>query len=103
MLLTEPKNSKIVKPNLKLIDVKKLSKSGANYQGLFEITLGSDAIAPFVVLDFKQNSGIRAQFLENGFFVFDGKKTIQMETNSQTLTEQQIKDNLTFKTLTDVV
>ena len=100
MLLTEPKNSKLVKPNIKLIDVKKTSTE-VNDKTAFELSLSSETVAPFVVLDFKANSGIRAQFLENGFFIFDGKKTIQMLTESK-ITEKDIKDNLTIKTLTDV-
>ena len=99
MLLTEPKNSRIVAPKLKLIDVKKTSTHGTQE---FEITLSSEAVAPFVVLDFKLNSTLKGQFLDNGFFIFDGKKTVVFKTN-QNISEQQIKDNLIFKTLTDVV
>ena len=101
MLLTEPKNSRIVAPNLRLVDVKKNSIHDKQTQE-FAITLSSEAVAPFVVLDFKLHSGLKGQFLENGFFIFDGKKTIVFETN-QNLSEQQIKDNLIYKTLTDIV
>ncbi|CAG2176241.1 unnamed protein product, partial [Oppiella nova] len=71
-----------------------------NDKTVFELSLSSETVAPFVVLDFKANSGIRAQFLENGFFIFSGKKTIKMQTESK-ITEKDIKDNLTIKTLTD--
>ncbi|CAG2110569.1 unnamed protein product [Medioppia subpectinata] len=67
-----------------------------------KITLSSKAIAAFVVMDFKPKSGIRGQFMENGFFIFDGKKTIELQTESN-VSENNIKDNLTFKTLTDIV
>ncbi|CAG2112009.1 unnamed protein product, partial [Medioppia subpectinata] len=54
MLLTEPKNSKLVKPELKLIEVKKKSVSESNDNNhVFEITLSSQSIAAFVVMDFK--------------------------------------------------
>jgi len=100
LLLTEPKNSKIVKPNIKVVEVKKGNR--VDNKNVFDITLSAQAIAPFVGLDFKLNSGIKGQFIENGFFIFDGKKTIKFETISD-ITEQQIKDNLIVKTLTDVV
>ena len=99
-LLTQPKNSKIVKPNLKVVAVKKRTQKVDN-RNIFDIQLSTEAVAPFVVLDFKYDSKISGQFPNNGFFVFDTHKNITFETES-TLTEQQIKDNLVIKTLTDV-
>ncbi|CAG2176894.1 unnamed protein product, partial [Oppiella nova] len=101
LLLAEPKNSKIVNPNLKLVSVVKRDKPVDN-KHVFDITLSAEAVAPFVAMDFKRNSGIRGNFPENGFFIFDHQKTITFVTKSN-VTEQQISDNLTFKTLTDVV
>ncbi|XP_054164237.1 beta-mannosidase-like [Oppia nitens] len=101
MLLNEPKNSKLVKPNIKLVSVKRKSHLDDKQQ-VFDITLSSEAIAPFVGLDFKLKSGIKGNFIENGFFIFDGMKTITFETKSN-VTEKQIKDNLLFKTVTDVL
>ena len=98
MLLTEPKKSRIVAPNIEVVDIKKKSNDGKQ----FEITLSAKAVAPFVVLDFKLGSGISGQFLENGFFIFNGKRSVEFETK-QNLNEKQIKDNLIFKTLTDIV
>ena len=83
-----------------MVEVKKGSNDDKD-KHVFEITLSSEAIAPFVVMDFKLNSGIKGQFIENGFFIFDGKKTIKFQTNTN-INEQQIKDNLTVKTVTDV-
>lgn len=102
LLLTEPKKSRLEDPNLKLLAVKKRPNIEGQSQQQFDITLTAETVAPFVVLDFKLNSEIFGQFLENGFFVFEGKKTIVFETK-QNLTENQIRDNLTLKTLTDVV
>ncbi|CAG2174524.1 unnamed protein product [Oppiella nova] len=45
MLLTEPKNSKLVKPNIKLIDVKKTSTK-VNDKTVFELSLSSETVAP---------------------------------------------------------
>ena len=99
MLLSEPKNSKLIKPNIKVVDVKQ--EESVDDRQTFLITLSSEAIAPFVRMDFKNGSEIKGQFLQNGFFIFDGQKTILLETKSN-ITEKQIKDNLTFKTVTDV-
>ncbi|CAG2179179.1 unnamed protein product, partial [Oppiella nova] len=44
MLLTEPKNSKLVKPNIKLIDVKKTSTE-VNDKTVFELSLSSETVA----------------------------------------------------------
>ena len=96
MLLTESKNSVLVKPKLKVDNVKELQF------GHYSITLSSESIAPFVLLDFKLGSGIRGQFRENGFFVFDGQKTITFVSDMK-LSEQQIKQNLVIKTVTDVI
>ncbi len=100
MLLSEPKNSKIVKANVKLVDVK--PKSNENNRYVYDIVLSSEAVAPFVSLDFKLNSKIMGQFTHNGLFMFESPRTIQFMTKSN-LTAQQIKDNLTIKTLTDIV
>ena len=100
MLLSEPKNSKLVKPNLKVEGVHQRKDIGK--EKAFVITLSSKAVAPFVWLDFKKNSGIKGQFIENGFFVFSDKRDVLFETN-ETLTEQHIKDNLIIKTVTDVL
>ncbi|XP_054161783.1 beta-mannosidase-like [Oppia nitens] len=99
MLLTEPKNSKLIKPNIKVLDVK---KGGINDK-TFIISLSSETIAPFVLLDFRPNSEISGQFMENGFFIFDGQKSIIFKSNSQLISEQQIKDKLIVKTVTDVI
>jgi hypothetical protein len=100
MLLAEPKNSALVKPNLKVNKV--TIEPTAEGRHVYLIDLTADAIAPFVLLDFKVGSGLRGQFVENGFFVFDGQKTIRL-VSDLTLTEKQIKDNLVIKTVTDVV
>ena len=100
MLLTDPKNSTIVKPNIKVVEVKKGNR--VDNKNVFDITLSAQAVAPFVGLDFKLNSGIKGQFIENGFFIFDGKKTVKFETTSN-VSETQIKDNLLIKTLTDII
>lgn len=99
-LLTEPKDSKISDPKLKVISVKKRSERVDN-RNVFDIELSAESIAPFVVMDFKPESQISGQFVNNGFFVFDTRKTIAFETESA-LSEQQIRDNLLIKTLTDV-
>ena len=101
MLLTEPKNSNLKSPKVKLTEVKKLPQAWFKGQQ-FEINLTSEGVAPFVVLDYKLHSGVSGHFYDNGFFVFNGKKTVIFETK-QNLSEKQIKDNLIFKTLTDVV
>ena len=102
MLLTEPKNAKLVKPKLRVSKISQSSQlPGANTYN-YLITLTSDSVAPFVLLDFKVGSGLKGQFVENGFFVFDGQKTISLVTDKK-MTEEQIKDNLVIKTVTDVV
>jgi hypothetical protein len=102
MLLSEPKNSKLVKPNIKLVDVKQKSYDMKTNKYVYDIVMSSEAVTPFVYMDFKLNSGIMGRFPHNGFFMFVSPKTIEFETNSN-ITVQQIKDNLTFKTLTDIV
>jgi hypothetical protein len=102
MLLLEPKNSRIVKPNLKLVDVKQKSFDKRTNKYVYDIEMSSEAIAPFVYMDFKLGSKISGHFPDNGFFMFMSPKTIEFVTNSN-ITVQLIKDNLTFKTLTDVV
>ncbi len=64
--------------------------------------MSSEAVTPFVYMDFKLNSKISGHFPDNGFFMFVSPKTIQFVTNSN-ITVQNIKDNLTFKTLADVM
>ena len=100
-LLTQPKNSKIVKPNLKVVDVKKRSEKVDNLNA-FDISLSTEAVAPFVVLEFKYDSNIFGQFPNNGFFVFDTHKNITFETESNSVNEQQIKNSIVIKTLTDI-
>ncbi len=102
MLLSEPKNSNIVKPNLKLVDVKEVSHDKQANVNVYEIEMSSEAVAPFVYMDFKLNSKISGHFPDNGFFVFSSPITIQFHTKSN-ITTQAIKDNLTLKTLTDVI
>jgi hypothetical protein len=102
MLLTDPKNSKIVKPNLKLVDVKQKSHDSKTNKYVYDIEMSSEAVTPFVYMDFKLNSKISGHFPHNGFFMFVSPKTIQFVTNSN-ITVQHIKDNLTFKTLADVI
>ncbi len=102
MLLSEPKNSKIVKPNLKLVDVKQISHDIKTSKYVYNIEMSSESVAPFVYMDFKLNSKISGHFPDNGFFMFSSPITIQFHTNSN-ITTQAIKDNLTFKTLTDVI
>lgn len=102
MLLTEPKNSKIVKPNIKLVDVKQISRNIFTNEYLYEIELSSEAVTPFVYMDFKLNSKISGRFPDNGFFMFQSPKVIEFKTFSN-ITVQQFKENLTFKTLTDVI
>jgi len=102
MLLSEPKNSKIVKPNLKLVNVKQTGHDIFTNRYVYDIELSSEAVAPFVYMDFKLNSKINGQFLDNGFFMFVSPKTTQFETYSN-ITAQQFKDSLTYKTLTDVM
>jgi hypothetical protein len=101
MLLSEPNNSKIVKPNLKLVDVKQKSYNKQTNKFVYDIEMSSEAVTPFVYMDFKLNSKISGHFPDNGFFMFVSPKTIQFETNSN-VTAQQLKESLTFKTLTDV-
>ena len=94
MLLTEPKNSKIVAPNIKVIDVKK--NEGKN---TFVIKLSSEAVAPFVSLDFKLRSGIKGHFSDNGFFILEKEITVEfypLFSTTQT-NEKEIKDNLLSK------
>ncbi len=98
MLLSEPKNSKIVKPHLKLVDVKQVAHDIFTNRYIYNIEMSSEAVAPFVCMDSK----ISGQFLDNGFFMFSSSKTIQFETYSN-ITVQHFKDSLTFKTLTDVI
>lgn len=102
MLLSEPKNSAIVKSSVELVDVKQVSHNMQSNKYVYEIELSSAAVTPFVCIDFKPNSQIKGQFPDNGFFMFNSHKTIRFQTNSN-ITVQQIKDNITFKTLTDVV
>ncbi len=102
MLLSEPKNSKIVKPNLKLVDVKQKSHDINTNKYVYDIEMSSEAVTPFVYMDFKLNSRISGRFPDNGFFMFFSPKTIQFETNFN-ITAQELKENLTFKTLSDVV
>jgi hypothetical protein len=102
MLLSEPKNSKIVKPNLKLVDVKQKSHDIKTNKYVYDVEMSSEAVTPFVYMDFKLNSKISGHFPHNGFFMFVSPKTIQFETNSN-ITAQELKENLTFKTLSDVV
>jgi hypothetical protein len=102
MLLSEPKNSKIVKPNLKLVEVKQKSYNEQTNKYVYDIEMSSEAVAPFVYMDFKLKSKISGHFPHNGFFIFVSPKTIQFETNSN-ITAQELKENLTFKTLSDVV
>jgi hypothetical protein len=64
--------------------------------------MSSEAVTPLVYMDFKLNSKISGHFPHNGFFMFVSPKTIEFVTNSN-VTVQQIKDNLTFKTLTDIM
>jgi hypothetical protein len=101
MLLSEPKNSKIVNPNLKLVDVKQKSYNNLTNKYVYDIEMSSEAVTPFVYMDFKLNSKITGHFPDNGFFMFVSPKTIQFETNSN-ITAQELKESLTFKTLTDV-
>jgi hypothetical protein len=101
MLLLEPKKSRIVKPNLKLVDVKQTSFDKTTNKYVYDIEMSSEAIAPFVYMDFKLGSKISGYFPDNGFFMFVSPKNIEFVTNSN-ITVQLIKDNLTFKTLTDV-
>ena len=101
-MLSEPKTSKIVKPNIKVVDVRLGSVAGGTGSRGFTISLTSETVAPFVWLDLKLKSGISGQFMENGFFIFDGKKSIVFETNSN-VTETQIIDNLLIKSVTDVI
>ena len=101
MLLSKPNEAKIVKPNIKVIEIKKRPTLVDNKR-VFDITLSAETVAPFVVLDFKLNSEINGHFIDNGFFIFDGKRSIELETESD-LTEQQIKDNITVKTYTDII
>jgi hypothetical protein len=106
MLLSEPKNSSIVKPNLKLIDVKQVGHVVSHDKLLnvyvYDIEISSEAVAPFVSMDFKLDSKISGHFPNNGFFMFSSPITIQFHANSN-ITTQAIKDNLTLKTLTDVI
>jgi hypothetical protein len=102
MLLSEPKNSKIVKPNLKLVDVKQKSHDIKTNKYVYDIEMSSEAVTPFIYMDFKLNSKIRGHFPHNGFFMFVSPKTIEFVTNSN-ITAQELKDNLTFKTLTDIM
>ena len=83
-----------------MVDVKKRSSLVDN-QHVFDITLSTESVAPFVVLDFALDSDISGQFLDNGFFVFDNRKTITFVSNSD-LNEQKIKDKIVIKTLTGV-
>ncbi|CAG2163303.1 unnamed protein product [Oppiella nova] len=103
LLLTEPRNSRIVKPNVKLVSVKLRPnvEVNGNPKHVFDITLSTEAVAPFVSLDFALNSGIRGNFLENGFFIFDSRKTITFVTESNA-TETDIAKHLTIKTVSDV-
>ncbi len=100
MLLSEPENSKLVKPNISVVKVKQMTTTEDRHQ--YDITLSAEAIAPFVLLDFRFNSGLNGQFIENGFFIFDGQKTISFQTKTN-LTEQQIKEHLVFISVTDVI
>jgi hypothetical protein len=102
MLLSEPKNSKIVESNLTLIDVKQKSYEKQANKYVYEIKLSSEAVTPFVYLDFELDSKISGRFSDNGFFMFVSPKIILFVTNSN-VTAQQIKENLTLKTLTDVI
>jgi hypothetical protein len=102
MLLSEPKNSNIVVPNLKMVDVKQESHDKQANVYVYDIEMSSEAVAPFVYMDFKLNSKISGHFPDNGFFMFSSPITIQFHTNSN-ITTQAIKDNLTLKTLTDVI
>jgi hypothetical protein len=102
MLLTEPKNSKIVKPHLKLVDVKQVAHDIFTNRYVYNIEMSTEAVAPFVCMDFNHDSKISGQFLDNGFFMFSSPKTIQFETYSN-ITVQYFKGSLTFKTLTDVI
>ncbi|XP_054162086.1 beta-mannosidase-like [Oppia nitens] len=99
MLLTKPNEAKLVKPNLRVIDVQKRPARADKY--VFDIHISADSVAPFVVLDLKPKSGIIGQFLDNGFFIFDGNFTATFQTDTD-IGEQQIRDNLIVKTLTDV-
>ncbi|CAG2116219.1 unnamed protein product, partial [Medioppia subpectinata] len=98
LLLTEPKNAKLVKPNLRLVSVLRDDKH------LFSIKLYTEAVAPFVALDLKPGSGISGHFVDNGFFMFDETKTVQfVYTGNEAVDEQDIADNLIIKTVTDVI
>lgn len=101
MLLAEPKNSKLVKPNLKVEKVEKWNNT-IDDKNVYFIHMSSQSIAPFVLLDFTLGSGIRGQFVENGFFVFEGQKTIEFRSDLD-LKIEQIIDNLVIKTVTDVI
>ena len=101
MLLSEPKTAKIVKPNIKVVDI--TTQKGTRAEGsIFEITLSSEAVAPFVLLDFDINSEIRGEFSDNGFFMFENYKTITFFSRSSFQTTKQIRDNLKVKTVSDV-
>lgn len=102
MLLTEPKKAQLVKPNLKVTKVHRFPELSESKRHIFTITLSSESIAPFVLLDFKVGSGLKGQFVENGFFIFDGQKTIKFVTDMK-ISEEEIRDNLVIKTVTDVV
>ena len=97
MLLTEPKTSKIVNPRVKLVDVKKNFITNA-----LVIHLSSESVAPFVLLDFKLGSGIKGHFSDNGFFIFNKEISLEFYPKDISVSEQQIRDNLTIKTLTDI-
>lgn len=101
LLLSEIKNSQITEPKLKLFDVKKRSELVDN-RTAFDITVETEAVAAFVVLDFDVESNIDGQFLDNGFFVFDKQKTITFTSDSKQLTEEKIKSNLKIKSAINV-
>ncbi|CAG2109745.1 unnamed protein product, partial [Medioppia subpectinata] len=111
LLLSEPKNSHIIQPNIKVLDVKEVKRAegsapvGPHYLSnsrTFSISLSSETIAPFVSLDFRPKTGISGHFMENGFFIFDGKKCVIFCTESN-VTDKHIRDNLVIKSVTDVI
>ncbi|XP_054165442.1 beta-mannosidase-like [Oppia nitens] len=107
MLLTKPNQAKLVKSNLRVISVHKQQQhvSGRTDKPLkymFDIKLSADSVVPFVVVDLKPKSGLTGQFVDNGFFIFDGNFTATFQTSDPDISGQQISDNLIVKTLTDV-
>lgn len=102
-LLLEPFKNVIGlnKSNIKATVQNSQTKRSNDGNNIFTIEIETNAIAPFVWLDFKVN--VPGTFSDNGFFIVQKKKIVTFNTDfKHDNLYKMISDNLIIKSLTDV-